>query len=90
MEHPCRSHFADRATALETAVANFFTPASQKPKDRTTWTERSPDEAAPATLLVAKYVPERGEEGPPSKRRKIAAFDLVRAIAALIPVESED
>lgn len=65
----------------KSAVASFFTPVSQKPKDRTTWTERSPDADSPATLLVAKYVPEQaptsGEDGKPTaKRRKIAAFDL--------------
>ncbi|KAK3388743.1 PNK3P-domain-containing protein [Sordaria brevicollis] len=57
------------------AVASFFTPVSQKPKDRTSWVEKSPDADSPATLLVAKYVPEKA---PTShvKRRKIAAFDL--------------
>ena len=64
----------------ESAVANFFTPASQKPKDRTTWPERSPDESTPATLLVGKYIPEN-EEGTKwerqEERRKIAAFDFV-------------
>jgi hypothetical protein len=66
----------------ESAVANFFTPASQKAKDRTTWTERSPHEASPATLLVAKYVPDNDsseESGSTAKRGKIAAFDLVGA-----------
>ncbi|KAK1765385.1 polynucleotide kinase 3 phosphatase [Phialemonium atrogriseum] len=58
------------------AVANFFTPTSQKPKERTTWTERSPHGDTPATLLVAKYVPDGAEEEPLPKRRKIAAFDL--------------
>lgn len=64
----------------ESAVANFFTPTSQKPKDRTTWSERSPDEKSPATLLVAKYVPEDDQAkalDETAKRRKIAAFDLV-------------
>ncbi|KAK3949580.1 PNK3P-domain-containing protein [Pseudoneurospora amorphoporcata] len=65
----------------KSAVASFFTPVSQKPKDRTTWTERSPDADSPATLLVAKYVPEqapaRDEAGKPTaKKNKIAAFDL--------------
>lgn len=69
---------------LESAVANFFTPASQKPKDRTTWAERSPDEDVPATLLVAKYIPENADFAAleaPAKRQKIAAFDLVRSIS---------
>ncbi|KAK0712391.1 polynucleotide kinase 3 phosphatase-domain-containing protein [Lasiosphaeria miniovina] len=63
----------------KSAVANFFTPTSQKPKDRTTWIERSSDEDTPATLLVGKYIPESGQSGaslPAAKRRKIAAFDL--------------
>lgn len=59
-------------------MANFFTPASQKAKERTTWTERSPNAESPATLLVAKYVPENAGEGESAaERRKIAAFDLV-------------
>ncbi|KAK5662120.1 hypothetical protein OQA88_8025 [Cercophora sp. LCS_1] len=63
----------------KTAVANFFTPTSQKPKDRTTWNERSPSEETPATLLVAKYVPEKSNgarDQPAGTKRKIAAFDL--------------
>ncbi|KAJ0365269.1 hypothetical protein COL26b_012106 [Colletotrichum chrysophilum] len=58
-----------------TTIANFFKPASQKPKDRTIWTERAPNEDTPATLLVGRYVP----ENPPAeskKRTKVAAFDL--------------
>jgi bifunctional polynucleotide phosphatase/kinase len=69
---------------IESAVANFFTRASQKAKDRTTWSERSPDHDTPPTLLVAKYVPEDGESATLDatvKRHKIAAFDLVRATA---------
>lgn len=62
----------------ESAIANFFTPTSQKPKDRTTWSERSAGDGVPATLLVGKYVPEKGEDEAPAKRRKVAAFDLVR------------
>ncbi|KAB5527941.1 polynucleotide kinase 3 phosphatase-domain-containing protein [Coniochaeta sp. 2T2.1] len=60
----------------KSAVANFFTPTSQKPKDRTTWSERSPAEGVPATLLVGKYMPEKVDEEAPNKRRKVAAFDL--------------
>ena len=60
---------------IESAVATFFTPTSQKPKEKTTWTERAPNDDAPSTLLVGKYEPEKVE--PPLKRRKIAAFDLV-------------
>lgn len=63
---------------VESAVASFFTPSSQKPKDRTTWTERSPDNETAPTLLVAKYVPETkdGAKEQSIKRHKIAAFDL--------------
>lgn len=62
----------------ESAVASFFTPASQKPKDRTTWNERSPNDKTPATLLVAKYLPEKTDDtkkADPTKH-KIAALDL--------------
>ena len=72
---PCFPRYSTYACA-ESAVASFFTPVSQKPKDRTTWSERSPDENSPATLLVGKYVPEGVQGQPPVKRRKIAAFDL--------------
>lgn len=67
--------FADLCL-LEKAVANFFTPASQKPKDRTEWSERSPAEGVPATLLVGQYRPENHDEKKETKRTKIAAFDL--------------
>ncbi|KAK3903797.1 polynucleotide kinase 3 phosphatase-domain-containing protein [Staphylotrichum tortipilum] len=63
----------------KTAVANFFTRTSEKPKDRTRWTERSPDNDSPATLLVAQYTPDDNASAVPSvlaPRRKIAAFDL--------------
>ncbi|KAK1833920.1 PNK3P-domain-containing protein [Podospora conica] len=66
----------------KSAVASFFTPTSQKPKDRTTWNERSPDDKTPATLLVAKYVPEktndtkRPDDTELPKKHKIAAFDF--------------
>ncbi|KAH7148322.1 polynucleotide kinase 3 phosphatase-domain-containing protein [Dactylonectria macrodidyma] len=56
-------------------TTSFFTPSSQKPKDRTTWSERSPNDDTPATLLVGRYEPEVKEDGA-IKRRKIAAFDL--------------
>ncbi|KAI1088728.1 PNK3P-domain-containing protein [Rostrohypoxylon terebratum] len=58
------------------AVANFFTPTSQKPKDRTTWSERAPDDDTPPTLLVGRYEPENVGDSDRRKRRKIAAFDL--------------
>ncbi|KAG8677593.1 hypothetical protein FPOAC1_003617 [Fusarium poae] len=61
----------------KTAIANFFTPASQKPKDPTIWSERSPNnnDDIPATLLVGRFQPEKKEDRK-EKRRKIAAFDL--------------
>ncbi|KAL7921370.1 PNK3P domain-containing protein [Trichoderma austrokoningii] len=65
-----------KSTTTKSAVAGFFTPASQKPKDRTVWSERSPAEGVPATLLVGRYQPENNDKRSPSERRKIAAFDL--------------
>ncbi|KAI1266201.1 polynucleotide kinase 3 phosphatase-domain-containing protein [Xylariaceae sp. FL1019] len=69
-----------QSTISKGAVANFFTPTSQKPKDRTIWSERASSDDTPATLLVGKYEPEAKSESdsePSSaKRRKIAAFDL--------------
>lgn len=65
-----------QSAITKSAIANFFTPTSQKPKDRTTWSERSAGDGVPATLLVGKYVPEKGEDEAPAKRRKVAAFDL--------------
>ncbi|KAI6276167.1 hypothetical protein MCOR31_003936 [Pyricularia oryzae] len=71
-----------QTTITKTAVASFFTPTSQKPKERTTWNERMPPKDgkdsndARATLLVAQYTPKSYEAEPPSKRRKVAAFDL--------------
>ncbi|RGP70141.1 bifunctional polynucleotide phosphatase kinase [Fusarium sporotrichioides] len=58
-------------------TTNFFTPTSQKPKDPTVWSERSPDnnDDIPATLLVGRFEPEKKEDRK-VKRRKIAAFDL--------------
>ncbi|KAK1760148.1 polynucleotide kinase 3 phosphatase-domain-containing protein [Echria macrotheca] len=68
----------------KTAVANFFTPTSQKPKERTTWNERSPDEKTLPTLLVGKYVPEETSEKtePLVGKKKIAAFDLDSTLIA--------
>lgn len=66
---------------LESAVSSFFTPTSQKPKDRTTWSERKDDPNKPATLLVGKYTPEKEEKGA-QKRTKIAAFDLDSTLIA--------
>ncbi|ATY65543.1 DNA kinase phosphatase Pnk1 [Cordyceps militaris] len=61
--------------SVESAISNFFTPTSQKPKDRTSWSERKDDPDKPATLLVGKYTPET-ESKETQLRRKIAAFDL--------------
>lgn len=58
-------------------MASFFTPTSQKPKERTIWSERAPDDDTPPTLLVGRYEPEKMDESDRRKRRKIAAFDLV-------------
>ncbi|KAI1214413.1 PNK3P-domain-containing protein [Annulohypoxylon truncatum] len=65
-----------QSTISKGAVASFFTPTSQKPKDRTNWTERAPDDDTPPTLLVGRYEPENIGELDRRKRRKIAAFDL--------------
>ncbi|KAI0393237.1 DNA kinase/phosphatase Pnk1 [Xylariaceae sp. FL0594] len=68
-----------QSTISKGAVASFFTPASQKPKDRTVWSERAPDDdRSPPTLLVARFEPEHMQETEEDrrKRRKIAAFDL--------------
>ncbi|PHH84995.1 hypothetical protein CDD83_1068 [Cordyceps sp. RAO-2017] len=72
---PPPSKRALQSSTTKSAVANFFTPTSQKAKDRTSWSQRAHGEDLPATLLVGRYVPEGGEEGEPP-RRKIAAFDL--------------
>lgn len=69
---------------LETAVTNFFKPTSQKPKERTSWSERAPNDDTPATLLVGRYEPERIREAEQQKRTKIAAFDLV----SIRPIET--
>ncbi|KAI1174528.1 DNA kinase/phosphatase Pnk1 [Nemania sp. FL0916] len=66
---------AAQSSMTQGAVASFFTPTSQKPRDRTQWTERVIDGAVP-TLLVGKYQPEGAAEEEGEKRRKIAAFDL--------------
>ncbi|KAF4976021.1 hypothetical protein FZEAL_7277 [Fusarium zealandicum] len=70
-----------QSATTKTAVANFFTPASQKPKDPTIWTERSSSEDKPPTLLVGRFDTEAKEEKS-AKRRKIAAFDLDSTLIA--------
>ncbi|KAJ6440651.1 bifunctional polynucleotide phosphatase/kinase [Purpureocillium lavendulum] len=64
-----------QSNTTKSAVANFFTPASQKPKDRTAWSQRGPSDDVLATLLVGSFVPEKHDVSA-SPRRKIAAFDL--------------
>ncbi|KAF7523370.1 hypothetical protein G7054_g11790 [Neopestalotiopsis clavispora] len=67
-----------QSSITKSSVASFFTPTSQKPKERTVWSERSPDDETPATLLVGRYEPESTAEAEQdrSKRIKVAAFDL--------------
>ncbi|KAK2006330.1 polynucleotide kinase 3 phosphatase [Colletotrichum eremochloae] len=64
-----------QSSTTKSAVANFFKPQSQKPKDRTIWTERAPNDDTPATLLVGRYEPENTPIES-DKRKKVAAFDL--------------
>ncbi|PHH71090.1 hypothetical protein CDD82_6757 [Ophiocordyceps australis] len=64
-----------QSTVTKSAVANFFTPASQKPKDGTTWSQRCLSHDGPTTLLVGRHVPlDHDEQAAP--RCKLAAFDL--------------
>ncbi|KAI1329284.1 DNA kinase/phosphatase Pnk1 [Xylariaceae sp. FL0255] len=65
-----------QSTTTKSAVASFFTPTSQKPKDRTVWSERAPSHDEPGTLLVGRYEPENVSDADRRKRRKIAAFDF--------------
>lgn len=66
-------NYIDRLQPSEKAVSSFFTPASKKEPERITW--RIINES----VLLARYQPEDADKtnGPPSKRPKIAAFDLV-------------
>jgi bifunctional polynucleotide phosphatase/kinase len=64
---------------LESAVASFFVPASQKAPEKTIWHQRAPDDDTVATLLVGTY--NLGKPSPAdTARTKIAAFDFVCAI----------
>ncbi|KAJ3492443.1 hypothetical protein NLG97_g5387 [Lecanicillium saksenae] len=65
----------------KSAVSSFFTPTSQKPKDRTSWSERRDDPNKLPTLLVGKYTPEK-EGKDTQKRTKMAAFDLDSTLIA--------
>jgi bifunctional polynucleotide phosphatase/kinase len=60
---------------LETAVASFFTPISQKKPEKITW------RIVNKSLIAGKYTSGPGENAQtqPPKRRKVAAFDLVCA-----------
>ena len=69
-------------TALETAVASFFTPLSKKPPEKTIWQERAPHDDTHSTLLVGRYELENKCERLVSsqisqRKPKIAAFDFV-------------
>lgn len=59
-------------TYIENNVASFFTPASQKPPERTTWRTVS------NSLLVAQYQPQDQPDADRrrQKRSKVAALDL--------------
>lgn len=50
------------------------------------WYERGAHGDSPKTLLVGKYVPVNGDSADANdkKRRKVAAFDFVRAINFVI------
>ncbi|KAI0137113.1 polynucleotide kinase 3 phosphatase [Xylariales sp. AK1849] len=65
-----------QSSISKSAVNSFFTPASQKPKERTSWSERVPNEDTSATLLIGRYEPEDMNPSTQMKRKKIAAFDL--------------
>lgn len=74
-------HGLPDACQSEEAISNFFTPTSQKPRDRTTWSERAAGGSERPTLLVGRYEADAPmADGPAGKRRKIAAFDLVRML----------
>ncbi|TVY50050.1 Bifunctional polynucleotide phosphatase/kinase [Lachnellula occidentalis] len=64
----------------ETAVASFFTPASQKPPEKVVWQERAPNDDTPNTLLVGKYEPANDPVSTSneheSRKKKVAAFDF--------------
>lgn len=60
-----------QSTINQKQVASFFTPTSRKSPSRTTW------RSIRDSLLIAKYEPEiRDDHTGPTKRTKIAAFDL--------------
>ncbi|KAI9048691.1 hypothetical protein LZ554_007522 [Drepanopeziza brunnea f. sp. 'monogermtubi'] len=71
-----------QSNTTQTAVASFFTPASQKPPEKIVWQERAPNDDTPSTLVVGKYqAPDSSSSysksiAGESKRYKIAAFDF--------------
>ncbi len=63
----------------EKAVANFFTPASQKKPEPITW------RVLGTSLIVGKYVPEKSASQTVSEQaRKIASFDLVSDLPTIL------
>ncbi|RDA85857.1 hypothetical protein CP532_4904 [Ophiocordyceps camponoti-leonardi (nom. inval.)] len=64
-----------QSSTTKSAVNSFFTPLSQKPKDRTEWSQRAGDAGGPSTLLVGRHHSAEGETDGRC-RKKIAAFDL--------------
>jgi bifunctional polynucleotide phosphatase/kinase len=70
--------------SVETAVASFFTPVSQKPPEKIKWQERAFSDDLPNTLLVGKYVPANAsisaQDAKEKKMKKVAAFDFVRSL----------
>lgn len=64
---------ADPFRPLESAVASFFTPVSQKPRGRVIWSQRALDAGGPPTLLVGRYDTDEAEL---TSRCKLAVFDL--------------
>jgi len=66
---------------LETAVASFFTPTSQKPPEKIIWQERAPNDDTPSTLIVGQYAavdnPISAVNEHESRKKKLAAFDFV-------------
>ena len=58
---------------IDKAIATFFTPTSKKEPEKINWRILN------STLLIGKYTPKTVDKSaePASKRRKVAAFDLV-------------
>lgn len=73
---PLSRTFAAERKPLEKAVANFFTPSSQKIPDLMRW------RIVNSSLLVGTYDPEGSTQTSHThtRRRKVAAFDLVGSL----------